>query len=175
MAALPPGAAILDIGCGGGLTVGHLLQCGYAATGIDCDPAALEADNPALSVAQATALPCPDGSLDGIFAECTLSVCGDAPAVLAECARALRPGGYLLLSDVYFDSAAITLSKVRASLAGWKAAVEAAGFAVTHQCDRSEAWKDFYLWALWTDAYRFPCDCSGCGKAGYMLLCARRG
>jgi ubiquinone/menaquinone biosynthesis C-methylase UbiE len=46
-------------------------------------------------------LPFVDASADGVLAECCLSVMHNAQKVLAECARVLRPGGQLMISDLY--------------------------------------------------------------------------
>ena len=48
-------------------------------------------------------LPCPERSLDGILMVATLCFVEDAPRVLHECARVLRPGGALLIGHIPAD------------------------------------------------------------------------
>jgi arsenite methyltransferase len=97
----PPGARVLDIGCGTGDTVRYLRERrGLEALGVDVDPAVV-AGRPHLACASGEALPFADGSFDGVLLECSLSVTDDPDRVLAECRRVLAPEGWLLLSDVY--------------------------------------------------------------------------
>lgn len=106
--AFPPGARVLDLGCGAGATVRHLLARGLAALGADPDPAAPAGPGPFLR-ARAERLPLAAGCLDGILMECSLSVTGDPDRALGECRRVLRPGGRLGLTDLY----------ARGGTAGW--------------------------------------------------------
>ena len=105
------GARVLDVGCGVGASVEHLQsRHGLAATGIDPSPALIAeglARNPDLSLTEgsAEALPVADGELDGVLCECVLSLVDDPRQVLQEFRRALRPGGSLILSDLYLRSA----------------------------------------------------------------------
>lgn len=104
---LPPGALVLDVGCGAGITVGHLRDSfGYDARGVDISPALLGEGlrrDPTLplSYAPAEELPVADSSLDGIFCECVLCLLDDPVVALKEFHRALRPGGKLAVSDLY--------------------------------------------------------------------------
>jgi SAM-dependent methyltransferase len=106
LCALPPGARVLDVGCGTGVTVERLaVRHGLRAVGVD-PSARLVTDGrsrrPGLSLLQARAeqLPFSDGSLDAALAECVVSLT-DAGAALAELSRVLRPGGLLVVSDLY--------------------------------------------------------------------------
>ncbi len=110
------GAVVADIGCGAGESVEFLRQesC-LDAIGIDCAEVPLKRGirrNPELPLVRCVAekLPFASASLDGILAECTLSVLPDRDRVLAEFNRALRQGGKLVVTDVYSrDTCAINL------------------------------------------------------------------
>jgi SAM-dependent methyltransferase len=107
LAALPPGAVVLDVGCGAGVTVEHLVdRHGLDAVGVDPSAALIAAGRarrPGLPLLRARAerLPLADGSVDAALAECILSVTSDAGTALAELARVLRPQGRLIVSDLY--------------------------------------------------------------------------
>lgn len=102
---LPPGAVVLDIGCGLGATV-EVLSAQYRAFGLDISAKLLargRSARPALSLVRAAGelLPFADQTLDAVFCECCLSIVSSADSVLDECARALKPGGRLVISDLY--------------------------------------------------------------------------
>lgn len=101
-----PGARLLDVGCGLGATTAFLNGKGYRVTGVE--PSALLLDEarrrcPGLDLlpGSAEALPFADATFDGVFMECVLSLVGERAAALSEAARVLRPGGRLVVSDVY--------------------------------------------------------------------------
>jgi SAM-dependent methyltransferase len=99
------GGDLLDLGCGSGELARRLAADGYVVTGCDIAPAmvrqATEADREhAVRWIQLEprweALPLPPGSLDTVVAASVLEYVPEPGAVLAECARVLRPGGVLL-------------------------------------------------------------------------------
>ncbi|HEX9024138.1 MAG TPA: class I SAM-dependent methyltransferase [Geobacteraceae bacterium] len=103
----PAGAQILDVGCGEGATIGYLRnQHRLDATGVDIssrllrDGKSRDASLPLIR-ASAERLPYGNESLDGILCECALSLVPDPQCALAEFHRALRPGGRLILGDIY--------------------------------------------------------------------------
>jgi len=101
------GDKILDVGCGYGTTVKRLRSL-YQLEAYGIDPSkklltsGLEA-YPDLPLAQGTGedIPFEDCSMDGIFAECSLSLMTDIEGALQEMHRVLKPSGQLIIHDVY--------------------------------------------------------------------------
>jgi SAM-dependent methyltransferase len=102
---------VLDVGCGPGFYVAELLETvgpTGSVVGIDSSPdmlavAAKRADgkpNAEFLEGPATSLPVPDASFERALSVQVLEYVEDVPAALTELARALRPGGRLLLWDV---------------------------------------------------------------------------
>src|SRR5271166_5790996 len=78
LARLGAGATVLDLGCGAGQSVKYMRGLGIDAIGIDCagsgEPAAQGLGLYEHIVASAEELPFPDCSVDGVLAECSVSV-----------------------------------------------------------------------------------------------------
>lgn len=104
---LPRNAYVVDIGCGSATTVQHLkADYGYFAVGVDANYARLKIarnrrPDTALICGLGSQLPFPNDWVDGVLAECSLSIMGDFSALLGEFRRILKPGGYLIVSDIY--------------------------------------------------------------------------
>ena len=104
--ALQPGARLLDVGCGAGATL-RQITAGHEFTGFGVDVSAellsrALNNNPKslFALAKGEDLPIANESLDAIISECTLSII-ETDAALHECARTLKRGGYLIVSDLY--------------------------------------------------------------------------
>jgi SAM-dependent methyltransferase len=98
LALLPERAAtLLDVGCGTGLVSEFLTRPGLRVYGVDASPGmarvAAQRMGPALVLGDSRRLPFADASLDAVSAVWLLHLLPDAPEVVAECARVLRPGG----------------------------------------------------------------------------------
>jgi SAM-dependent methyltransferase len=100
---LPPGAVVVDVGCGPGASLATIAGQGHRAVGIDFSPAlARVAASAGTStvVGDAEQLPISDGVADAVVIECVLSALPDKDRALAELHRVLRPGGALVLTDM---------------------------------------------------------------------------
>ncbi len=99
---LPPGAAILEIGCSGGPLLQRLRAAGYTdLTGIDVSGPAIELAEargvPNVSVMDGAALEFPNARFDLVIASDVLEHIADEAQALREWTRVLRPGGQLLV------------------------------------------------------------------------------
>lgn len=197
LAGLPPGATVLDLGCGSGASMRLLHSLGLKVIGLD--PSAGENDQGNVTRIQGHAekIPVASCSIDGVLAECSLSVMEDQERVLQECARVSRPGGHLILSDLYarepqaiscvraLDKSCISGMIVRDEL---EALLAANGFSLNVWEDHSPALREFVARLIMdygTLAMLWHCDGSETSaeeihsamravRAGYFLLVATR-
>ncbi|HEX5740290.1 MAG TPA: methyltransferase domain-containing protein, partial [Pilimelia sp.] len=98
-----PGAVLLDVGCGGGLLAPEVAHLGYRHVGVDLSAASLRhaaARGVAAVRGDATALPVRDGGADVVVAGELLEHVPDLEQAVAECCRALAPGGLLLVDTL---------------------------------------------------------------------------
>lgn len=109
---LPPGATVVDVGCGTARAVTELAEHAAHAIGVDLDPAMLAAARrrfPGIDVraADASELPLGDGQAHGYRADKVYHVLPDPPAALAEARRVLVPGGRIALLGQDWDTLVI--------------------------------------------------------------------
>ena len=167
---------VLDLGAGDGTAVHFLRENGYDAKGVDRFPGSED-----IQEQDMRSLNCGNETYDLCMAECSLSSCGGRKEALGEAYRVLRPGGKLLLSDVFFRKRIDLDPWLRGDLTweGWRKAFAGAGFRICSMEDESILWKDFFLESLWKgnaeetllDFFR------SAGKAGcgYFLACLEKG
>lgn len=93
------GRDVLEVGCGTGLLLGRMGAFAATAVGVDLSPGMLaKAKDRGLDVREgdATSLPFADQSFDVVCAFKVLAHVEDIERALAECARVVRPGGWVL-------------------------------------------------------------------------------
>ena len=69
-------------------------------------------------------IPLPAASVDVVISNCVINLSGDKPAVLAEAARVLKPGGRFAVSDVIADEGMDDVT--RADMAEWTGCIAGA-------------------------------------------------
>lgn len=137
------GGSVLDLGCGTGELLGDVVDTGLqpAWTGVDLRPEAVERARHAYPsatflVASADAVPLPAESFDAVVAQVLFSSLPSTDlqrAVVAEVARLLRPGGWLIWSDLRYSNPsnpevhAIDAVRLRHLFRGWTIEVRPAG------------------------------------------------
>ena len=149
LGALPAGSRILDMGAGAGDAVRLMCSLGYNAAGIDLDP-----ENDLVIQRDFLHTGYPDGSFDGILSQCAFFVSGDSDGAVAEARRILKPGGILMLSDVFFSEP------------------ELSGFRVKIQENQTALWREYYLGLIW-QGEEYGCTLPA-GKCSYWLLIAEK-
>jgi len=140
------GERILDLGCGEGAGTQLLQQHGCNAIGVDTSEeslvtAAKRLHSLALVTASALSLPFPTACMDGIVAECLLSLVEHRAVALAECYRVLHRGGRLAVTDVYAREAVSADAPRSACLTGL-ARQEEIMAEMVHAGFRVERWED---------------------------------
>ena len=148
LSGLHSGASILDMGAGAGETVALLQSLGYAARGIDRSPR-----SELVEQADMHFTGFPGESFDAVLSQCAFYISGDVEKALSESHRLLKPGGKLLLADVFFQKPEPLLAR--------------AGFRILHAVDMTAQWQEYYLEALWRGE---ECCPSPGGKCSYWLL-----
>jgi SAM-dependent methyltransferase len=134
LARLLPGERVLDLGSGSGMDAfAAAAQVGGAGsvTGIDITPEQLAKaqrlgrDRQVSFVhARIEELPSGDGRFDAVISNGVINLSPDKPAVFAEAARVLRPGGRLALSDIVTERPIMARTVEQADL--WAACIAGA-------------------------------------------------
>lgn len=156
-----PQSRILDVACGSGHTTLRIAtRTGCEVQGIDIHEQAIaEARSAAGSAGlaerarfgrhdAAQPLPFADGSFDGLICVDAINHLPDRPAVVAEWARVLEPGGVLVFTDPIVVTGPLTAHEIaiRSSIGFFlfvplgtdERVLAAAGFEVTDMVDRTE-------------------------------------
>jgi demethylmenaquinone methyltransferase/2-methoxy-6-polyprenyl-1,4-benzoquinol methylase len=99
---LPPGAAVLDVGCGTGDLCRELEAARYRAVGVDRSAGMLGAARTSAPLVRGDglALPVATGGVEGLVCGFSLRNFVALDPFFTECARVLRPGGRLALLEV---------------------------------------------------------------------------
>lgn len=113
MAALPPGAVVLDIGCGAGfdsLLAARQVGPSGRVIALDMTEAMLEKarrgavalglSNVEVRHGYAENLPVESGVIDVVISNGAINLCPDKAAVMKEVYRILRPGGRFQIADI---------------------------------------------------------------------------
>lgn len=105
LAALPAGRA-LDAACGTGRVSAHLAAAGHDVLGVDTTPAMLERARTKVPGARFVegrleALPVDDASFDLAVCALALDHATEIGPALGELARAVRPGGRVIVTDIH--------------------------------------------------------------------------
>ena len=131
---LKRGMKALDLGAGEGETVRLLRSFGLNAYGVDLFPRSSDVqEGDFLNLKYASE------SIDLCISQCAFFVSQNQPKAVAECWRVLKKGGCLLLSDLDPGN----LVEI----------MERAGFTILQKEDQTALWREYYLEALWKDAF----------------------
>lgn len=148
-----PSSRLADIGCGKGATLRYLLDSGFDASGLDIDP---QTDDPRCVRGNASALPYADATMDGLLFECSLSRMENQERALREARRVLKPGGKLIISDLFARNArngeAVCGGSPPAPFCErqWRELVSKARFKILLFEDKSEELKSLSAQIIWS-------------------------
>ena len=105
-AGIAPGMTVADVGTGTGFLAEEAIASGARVIGVDISEGMLEQVSARLAGrpfegrrTNGTKLPLEDGEADAVLANMFLHHAEDPPATIARMARALKPGGRLVITD----------------------------------------------------------------------------
>lgn len=113
----PPGALVLDVGCGNGFMLDVFRREDHRAIGIDADALTLVRNVRGVVAADGQSLPLRSESIDAIFVFSAFQYM-DRERALAECRRVLRPGGRFAVIENLADNPFTAFSRVVRRLRG---------------------------------------------------------
>ena len=130
---VPAGAALLDLGCGNGLSAAYLGQAGFRVTGCDLRIQSAAGRGPAAALCEGDglALPFRDGTFDAVCASSYLEHVPDPATALAEMVRVCRRGGRVLIDGPNHLSPVHPAKAIIPRLLGQKAPPTPYGSTVT--------------------------------------------
>ncbi len=164
-----PHAILLDVGCGYGQTRDFLRQQGFTAYGLDLHEFNTNKD----IQAHATNLPLRNKSIDGIIAECVLSLMPSMEKTVAEWTRVCRQGATLLLHDVY-DKRQNTVTAQSLHPLQLETTLQIYGWHIYHTEDCSSALKAYAAQLLWHGVDTLCLNDTSAQHKGYGLWIAQK-
>lgn len=177
LAGIKEGSDVLDIGCGLGAAVNFLRKEGFDAIGTDKSEKLVRLGRGLfgnLPIYAEEALP-KDRLYDAVLMECVLSAQpspDEQRRLLGECGQALKPGGMVMISDIYDLNA----SHGKLTKHFWLSLLREAGFGKLMFEDHTQALRDFAMQLIWRAGRRGAiCDCLGRempASPGYFILAA---
>lgn len=102
-----PGAKLLELGSGSGVTLARMQSLGWEVAGVEVDPEAVKAARARGVKVYQGDLPSqkfPDNTFDAVFSSHVIEHLHDPAAVVSECARIVRPGGLVVLLTPNIES-----------------------------------------------------------------------
>ncbi len=173
------GDMIVDIGCGSGLSL-EMIRQKYCLETVGIDSSGVLLDSgikkfPSLRLVQGNGkfLPFYDKSINGVIAECSLSVMDDPLKVLSEIGRVLSDYGRLAISDVYLRRPDTAGSFRNIVLAGCMSGafiydeivsmLDASGFCLVLWEDHSDLWREFIAGLILNNGS--ICEIMSCGSS----------
>nr|WP_279342451.1 class I SAM-dependent methyltransferase [Geotalea sp. SG265] len=184
---LPVGARIVDIGCGAGGTLHHLEQSGrYRLVGVDRSDALLAEAAKHLHTARlmpgdAEKIPLSTESADLLLCECVLSIVENKGASLAEFARVVKEGGYLVISDL-FRKSSLEMAASPSTVPGREDLLQLLathGFSLLLWENHDRLLKEFVVRMIFSGRclpapWGYGCSKGDLPAMGYFLLVARK-